>query len=63
MTTTGCIGTTLYFGLFDAQGATDVCLSFDHRVMDGGEVVRALDELEAVMNTDLVLELRALTPA
>lgn len=60
VTTTGAIGTTLYFGLFDSEGATDVCLTFDHRIMDGGEVVRTLDQLEAVLNTDLVLELRAL---
>jgi len=58
--TTGAIGTTLYFGLFHPDGSTDVCLTFDHRVMDGGEVVRALDELETVLNTDLVLELNAL---
>jgi len=60
VTTTGAIGTTLYFGLFDPEGWTDVCLTFDHRVMDGGEVVRALVELESVLNTDLVLELNAL---
>jgi hypothetical protein len=60
VTTTGAIGTTLYFGLFDEKGATDVCLTFDHRIMDGGEVVRTLDELESVLNTDIALELRAL---
>ena len=60
VTTTGTIGTTLYFGLFDAEGSIDVCLTFDHRVMDGGEAVRALDELESVLNTDIVLELKAL---
>lgn len=60
VTTTGAIGTTLYFGLFNADGSTDVCLTFDHRVMDGGEVVRTLDELESVLNTDMVLELQAL---
>jgi hypothetical protein len=49
--------------LFDADGSTDVCLTFDHRVMDGGEIVRALDELESVLNTDIVIELNALTAA
>jgi hypothetical protein len=58
--TTGAIGTTLYFGPFDAEGNTDVCLTFDHRVMDGGVVVRTLDELESVLNTDIVIELKAL---
>ncbi len=61
VTTTGALGTTLYFGLFDVEGCTDVCLTFDHRVMDGGDVVRTLGELEAVLNTDIVLELKALT--
>jgi len=60
VTTTGAIGTTLYFGLFDADGSVDACLTFDHRVMDGGEVVRTLDELESVLNTDIALELKAL---
>jgi hypothetical protein len=60
VTTTGAIGTTLYFGLFNDDGSTDVCLTFDHRVMDGGEVIRALCELESVLNTDMVLELNAL---
>jgi hypothetical protein len=60
VTTTGAIGTTLYFGLFEEDGSTDVCLTFDHRIMDGGEVVRTLCELESVLNTDIVLELNAL---
>lgn len=60
VTTTGALGTTLYFGLFNPDGSTDVCLTFDHRVMDGGEVLRTLDELESVLNTDIVLELNAL---
>jgi hypothetical protein len=59
VTTTGAIGTTFYFGLFDDDGRTDVCLTFDHRVMDGGEVVRTLGQLEAVLNTDILLELRS----
>jgi hypothetical protein len=60
VTTTGAIGLTLYFGLFDPAGCTDVCLTFDHRVMDGGEIVRALETLESVLNTDVRLELQAL---
>ena len=56
----GALGTTLYFGLFHADGTIDVCLTFDHRVMDGGEIVRTLDELEAVLNTDIAQELAAL---
>lgn len=63
VTTTGAIGTTLYFGLFDDEGSTDACMTFDHRVMDGGEVVRTLDELESVLNTDIVIELNALATA
>jgi len=60
VTTTGCIGLTLYFGMFHDDGTTDVCLTFDHRVLDGGEIVRAMDELESILNTDIVLELNAL---
>ena len=60
VTILGAVGPTLYFGLFDADGCTDVCLTFDHRVMDGGEIVRTLDALEAVLNTDIRLELQAL---
>jgi hypothetical protein len=60
VTTLGAIGLTLYFGLFDEAGCADVCLTFDHRVMDGGEIVRTLDALEAVLNTDIRLELMAL---
>jgi hypothetical protein len=58
--TTGAIGTTLYFGLFDSEGSADVCLTFDHRIMDGGHVIRTLGELELVLNTDLERELSAL---
>ena len=58
--TTGAIGTTLYFGLFNPDGSTDVCMTFDHRVMDGGNVLRTLDALESVLNTDIVIELKAL---
>ena len=57
---TGAIGTTLYFGPFHEDGSSDVCLTFDHRVMDGGEVVRALDQLQEVMNTEILEELKAL---
>ncbi len=63
VTIIGAVGTTLYFGLFDADGSTDVCLTFDHRVMDGGEVIRSLLDLEVVMNTVLVEELKALAPS
>jgi hypothetical protein len=59
--TTGALGTTLYFGPFDANGGVDACLSFDHRVLDGGEVIRTLEQLESVLNTDIVLEVQALS--
>jgi hypothetical protein len=60
VTTTGAIGTTLYFGTFSPDGSVDACLTFDHRVMDGGDVVRILGDLEAILNTDIVLEIKAL---
>ncbi len=60
VTTTGALGLTLYFGLFQDDGSIDVCLTFDHRVMDGGEVIRSLDELELVLNTEIAAELKAI---
>ena len=63
VTTTGALGTTIYFGMFHPDGTTDVCLTFDHRVMDGGEVVRTLCEIEQVLNTELTAELHALAEA
>jgi hypothetical protein len=49
--------TTLYYGVFDRDGAVDVRVAFDHRVVDGAAVARALREMERVLLTEIVEEL------
>jgi hypothetical protein len=49
--------TTLYYGVFDPDGAVDVRLAFDHRVVDGATVARALREMERVLLTEIVEQL------
>ena len=48
---------TLHYGLFDDQGRIEVRLSWDHRVTDGVTMARALVDLEAVLNREVVREL------
>lgn len=56
--------TTLNYGVFAADGTADVRLVYDHRVMDGATVARALARLEDVLNTTIRAELLATaTPA
>ena len=54
------VTTLLNYGTIDAQGNVDVRIIYDHRVMDGGNVARALAELERVLNNEIVTELRYL---
>jgi hypothetical protein len=42
--------TTLNYGAFDEQGTIEVRLSYDHRVLDGAPVARALAALEDVLH-------------
>jgi hypothetical protein len=53
---------TLNYGLISPAGAVDVRLIYDHRVMDGATVARALVRLEEVLNTTVRDELAALGP-
>jgi hypothetical protein len=53
--------TNLHYGPLAPDGALDVRLTFDHRVVDGAPVARALARLEEVLRTDVLAELR--TPA
>lgn len=48
---------TLNYGVFGGDGSLDVRLIYDHRVMDGATVARALARLEEVLNTSLRDEL------
>jgi hypothetical protein len=50
--------TTLNYGTFEPDGALDVRIVYDHRVMDGGTVARAMGELEEVLCGTILEELR-----
>jgi hypothetical protein len=58
----GPVTTILHYGVFDPDGAIDVRLTFDHRVLDGGTVARALCELEDTLHGEILAELRKATP-
>lgn len=51
--------TLLNYGVFDPNGRCDVRLIYDHRVLDGANVARALSRLEEVLHGAIVAELRA----
>lgn len=52
--------TTLNYGAFEPDGSIDVRLVYDHRVLDGAPVARALAELEEVLHGQIREELLAL---
>jgi hypothetical protein len=54
------ITTALNYGVVEENGSVDVRLTFDHRVVDGLPVARALVHLEEVLNTRIVQELNGL---
>jgi hypothetical protein len=45
--------TTLNYGIIGEDGTVDVRIIYDHRVMDGSTLARALVELEEVLNEQL----------
>ncbi|MBY0230124.1 MAG: 2-oxo acid dehydrogenase subunit E2 [Gemmataceae bacterium] len=49
--------TSFHPGMFDEHGRLDGRLTFDHRVLDGAAVARAMRDLEAILTRDLVREL------
>jgi hypothetical protein len=53
--------TTLNYGTFEADGSIDVRIAYDHRVLDGAPVARALSELEDVLHGPIVEELKAIS--
>lgn len=55
--------TTLNYGTFEPDGSIDVRLSYDHRVMDGATVARAMGHLDKVLRTQILEELQALAEA
>jgi hypothetical protein len=52
--------TTLNYGVIQEDGAVTVRLIYDHRVMDGATVARALAAMEKVLNEGIAAELRQL---
>ncbi len=52
--------TALNYGVIDADGGVDVRIIYDHRVMDGATVARALQDLDRVLQCEILAELRYL---
>jgi hypothetical protein len=52
--------TTLNYGVIDPDGCVDVRIAYDHRVLDGATIARALEELERVLKCEILTELRYL---
>jgi hypothetical protein len=52
--------TTLTYGVVGPDGRADVRLVYDHRVLDGATVARALAALEAELTGPVLAELRGL---
>jgi hypothetical protein len=55
--------TTLNYGVIEPDGSVDVRITYDHRVLDGATVARALAELERVLSHEILAELRYLPVA
>jgi len=49
---------TLNYGVLDDDGALDVYLTFDHRVLDGATAARCLEDMERALKGELLAELR-----
>ncbi len=55
--------TLLNYGPIDEEGSVNVRILYDHRVMDGATVARALKRFEAILNGAVAEELRSLAGA
>ena len=55
--------TTLNYSTFEPDGSIDVRLTYDHRVLDGAPIARALTAIEETLNGEIRDELLAGTPA
>jgi len=53
--------TTLNYGVIGSDGNVTVRIIYDHRVVNGATIARALARLEEVLNTTLVEEIRSQT--
>jgi pyruvate/2-oxoglutarate dehydrogenase complex dihydrolipoamide acyltransferase (E2) component len=54
------VTTLLNYGVISENGGVDVRVIYDHRVMDGTTVARALTRLEEILNSDIAEEVRSL---
>ena len=54
------VTTLLNYGVISENGGLDVRVIYDHRVMDGTIVARALARLEEILNSDIAEEVRSL---
>jgi hypothetical protein len=52
--------TLLNYGVMSSDGVLDVRIIYDHRVMNGATVARALARLEEILNSVILEEVRAL---
>lgn len=52
----------LNYGVIDSDGAVNVRIIYDHRVLDGATVARALARMEEILNSTIAEEMR-LSPA
>jgi hypothetical protein len=52
--------TTMNYGVIDSHGDVTVRIIYDHRVMDGSTIARALARLQEVLNREIAGELRSL---
>ncbi|HZU39146.1 MAG TPA: hypothetical protein VFA18_24685 [Gemmataceae bacterium] len=52
--------TALNYGVINDQSNVDVRIIYDHRVMDGATVARALADLERILRCEIVAELKSL---
>ena len=54
---------TISYGPIDEHGRATVSLTYDHRLMDGHHIADYLKELDDVLHTTIVAELRELADA
>jgi hypothetical protein len=53
----GVMTSTVNYGPIDPDGSVDVRIIYDHRVLDGSVVARALADLERVLKHEIIAEL------
>lgn len=55
--------TLLNYGPIDEDGSVNVRIHYDHRVMDGANVARALERFEKILNGVVAAEVKQLAPS